>query len=81
MQDAIKRALRTFVQGFIGVLALIAVPILNTIVQTVAGGGDVIFDVNMWQGVGVAAVAGGIIALISFLQNAFEDSTGHTELK
>ena len=66
MNDAAKRALRTFAQGFVGVLALIAIPALNNIVQAVAGGGEVEVDVNFWQGILIAAVAGGVIALISF---------------
>lgn len=74
--DALRRAARTFLQGFFGVLALIAVPILNQIIQTVAGGGEVVIDVNVWRSIGIAAVAGGVIALIAFLQNILEDKTG-----
>ena len=78
MSDAAKRAFRTFVQGAVGVLVLIAVPALNDMVQSIAAGGEVDIDVNFWQGVAVAVVAGGVIALISFLQNFFEDQT-HTK--
>ena len=76
MRDTIIRTLRTFLQGFIGTLALLAVPVLNTIIQTVAGGGTVEIDLNVWQSVGFAAVAGGVIALIAFGQNALEEKTG-----
>lgn len=79
MNDAAKRALRTFAQGFVGVLVLIAVPALNQLVQAVASGGDVEIDVNLWQGILIAAVAGGMIALISWAQNAFEEKT-HTNV-
>jgi hypothetical protein len=75
MTDAAKRALRTFIQGFLGVLALIAVPALNDLVQAVAGGGEVEIDVNVWRGILLAAVAGGIIALISWAQNTLENTT------
>ena len=81
MKDAAIRAARTFAQGFLAVLALIAVPALNSLVQSVAAGGEIEIDVNFWGAVGIAAVAGGAVALISFLQNALEDKTGHTALK
>lgn len=81
MNDALKRALRTFIQGFVGVLAIVAVPALKDLISSVASGGDVDIDVNLWQGIAVAAVAGGVIALIAWAQNAVEDSTGKTLLK
>ncbi len=74
--DAIRRALRTFFQGMIGVLVLLAVPILNQMIQSVAGGGEVKIDLDFWQSIGIAAVAGGVIAVVSFLQNILEDTTG-----
>lgn len=77
-RDIFIRAGRTFGQGFVGVLALLAIPILNKLIQDVAGGGEVTIDVNLWQSIGLAAAAGGFIALISFLQNWFEESTGKT---
>jgi hypothetical protein len=74
--DAIRRAVRTFFQGAIGVLVLIAIPELNQLVQAVAAGGDVAIDVDLWQSIGLAALAGGMIALIAFLQNVLEDRAG-----
>ena len=35
-----------------------------------------VVDVNLWGAVGVAAVVGGGIALVSWAQNALEDKTG-----
>ncbi|MEZ4508061.1 MAG: hypothetical protein R2848_19905 [Thermomicrobiales bacterium] len=64
--DAFRRAARTFLQGMIGVLVLIAVPVLNQLIQAVAAGGEVVIDVDLWQSIGIAAVAGGVIALIAF---------------
>ena len=75
-KDALRRAARTFLQGMIGVLVLIAVPILNQMIQAVAGGGEVVFDVDVWRSIGIAAIAGGVIALIAFAQNVLEDRTG-----
>jgi hypothetical protein len=74
--DALRRAARTFFQGVIGVLVLLAVPVLNQLIQSVADGGEVTIDLDLWRSIGIAAVAGGVIALISFLQNWLEDSTG-----
>jgi predicted phage tail protein len=76
--DALRRAARTFFQGVIGVLVLLAIPVLNQLIQSVAGGGQVTIDLDLWRSIGIAAVAGGVIALIAFLQNALEDRTGST---
>lgn len=78
--DALKRGIRTFAQGFIATLALLAIPVLNNLVQAVAGGGEVVVDVNAWQSIGIAAVAGGTVAVISWAQNALEDKAGHAIL-
>lgn len=66
MNDAIRRAIRTFIQGFLGNL------VGSSILSGVATRGVV-----DWSGatkVGISALAGGVIALISFVQNALEDS-------
>jgi hypothetical protein len=76
--DVFVRAGRTFAQGFVGVLSLLALPILNNLIQAVAGGGDAALDLNIWRSIGIAAVAGGVISLVSFAQNWFEESTGKT---
>ena len=81
MTDAAHRAIRTFGQGFVGVLAILAVPALNDLITAAGSGGDVKLDVNVWQGIVIAAIAGGVIALISWGQNALEDVTGRTPLK
>jgi hypothetical protein len=57
---------------------LLAIPVLNQLIQSVAGGGEVTIDLDLWRSIGIAAVAGGVIALIAFLQNALEDRTGST---
>ena len=48
------------------------------LIQDVAGSGEVTIDVNLWQSIRLAAAAGGFIALISFLHNWFEETTGKT---
>jgi len=75
-KDAAKRALRTFVQGVIATLALLGLPILNNLIQSAAGGGEVIIDVNAWRTILIAVIAGGLVALISWAQNELEAKTG-----
>lgn len=83
MSDALIRGIRTFVQGFIGILVLCAVPVLNGIVTTVVSGSgnDVEIDLNIWRNILLAAIAGGVIALIAWVQNALEGKTGKALLK
>lgn len=76
MKDAAIRGARSAVQGFIAALALIAVPVLNNIIQAVAGGGTVEFDVNVWQSIGIAAVAGAVVGFISWAHNEIEQVRG-----
>lgn len=76
--DAVRRAARTFFQGMIGVLMLIAIPLLHQMIQSVADGEPATIDLDVWQSIGLAAVAGGVIALIAFLQNMLEDRSGST---
>lgn len=83
MKDALKRAARTFVQGAVGIFALAAIGPLNALITGVVSGGgsDVTIDLNLWRNIGLACLAGGVIALVSLLQNAVEDKTGKTALK
>lgn len=76
MSDPIKRALRTFIQGAVAVLMIVAVPSLNTMVGDVVAGRDIIIDLDIWKSIGFAAIAGGLAALISWVQNVVEDNTG-----
>ena len=83
MPDSIVRGLRTFVQGFIGILVLSAVPVLNGIVtDVVSGNGNrITVDLDIWRNIALAGIAGGTIALIAYVQNLFEDKSGKTLLK
>lgn len=72
--DPLRRAIRSFVQGGVGVFILIAVPALNQIVTSVGSGGVAVIDVPFWRNVGIAVVAGGAMGLVSFTQNALEDN-------
>lgn len=79
MKDVAKRAGRTFVQAFIGSLALLLVPFLFNIMQSITqsgGQGEVDIDLSVIGNLLLAACIAGVIALISFIQNLFEDKTG-----
>lgn len=65
---ALRRAVRTFFQGFIGVLAG------STVLTLIASKGTI--DVDALQTVLISAVGGGLIALVAYIQNALEDKTG-----
>ena len=73
MSDAVKRGLRTFVQAFLG--AILTSGVLGAVVDT----GTV--DLSALQTVAVSAFAAGVIGLLSFVQNALEDSSGTSVLK
>jgi len=73
MKDAAIRAGRTFIQAIIGAF------LATSVLQGVAS--DSTIDTNALTRAGISALAAGIIALLSFVQNALEDATGHTALK
>jgi uncharacterized protein YjeT (DUF2065 family) len=68
MKDAAIRAVRTFVQALIG--AFLATSVLETMVSSAT------IDADALRRAGISAVAAGVIALLSFVQNALEDATG-----
>ena len=76
MKAAAIRAIRTFLQAFIGTFAVLAVPFLTNMI-TAAGDaeGYLRIDVTALGNAAIAGVIAGVIALISFLQNALEDNT------
>lgn len=67
MSDAVRRALRTFVQAWLG--SLLTSGVLS------ATATDGIVDLSALEKAGVSALAAGFIALLSWLQNALEDNT------
>ncbi len=70
MSDALRRASRTFLQAFLGTL--------------IASGGfsaaqsEGVVDWSALTKVGISATVAGIIALVSWAQNALEDKTGQS---
>lgn len=66
MSDALRRACRTFIQSFLG--SVLTSGVLSAI-ET-----DGVVDYSVLQKVGVSALAAGLIAFLSFMQNALEDS-------
>jgi TRAP-type C4-dicarboxylate transport system permease small subunit len=75
LPDSLRRALRTFVQAFVGTLAVLAIPALTDIMRAAANAEPYEIDFRFWQSAVIAACASGVIALISFIQNYLEDST------
>lgn len=67
MPDALRRALRTFVQAFLG--SIITSGILSTVQE--AG----VVDWSALKKVAVSAAAAAVIALITWAQNFLEDTT------
>lgn len=65
MPDALRRALRTFLQAFLG--SVLTSGVLSTVVDS----GTI--DLSLLQSVGVSALAAGFIALITWAMNFLED--------
>jgi len=68
MSDAVKRGVRTFFQAFIGTL------IASGVLTGVTDSGTV--DLSAFETAGVSAAAAGVVAVLSWIQNALEDNTG-----
>jgi hypothetical protein len=69
LPDAARRAIRTFLQAFIGViLAQIGAIAIS------AQKGEYVLDIEWLKRIGVSAFAAGVIAVLSFLQNYLEDA-------
>lgn len=74
--DWLRRAARTFLQAFVGMVALIGFPIAQNIINAATNGEPVSIDVDAWKRVLIAALLAGAVALVSALQNALEDKAG-----
>lgn len=68
-QTVAKAAAKTFLQAFLGVLALLLVPTLTNWAVDLQNGGDVTVDVQFFTKVLIAATGAGIAALISLAWN------------
>lgn len=68
LPDSVRRAIRTFIQAFIGVL-LVQVATLTADLD------DGEIDWNLWKRVALTAVAAGFVAFVTWLQNFLEDNT------
>jgi TRAP-type C4-dicarboxylate transport system permease small subunit len=78
MNDKFRRTLRTFFQAFVGTLSTMAIPVLYDIMKAAgeADGETVRVNVNFLGYILIACVVAGVISLITFAQNALEDTTG-----
>lgn len=66
MPDAVKRAIRTFFQAFLGVL--IASGVLS------AASENGVVDWSAVKKVGFSALAAGVVAIVTYIQNKLEDA-------
>ena len=69
MPDSVKRAIRTFVQAFTGVLVAQTEAILVD-----AQKGEYVLDVDWIKRILISAAAAGVIALVTWLHNWAEDA-------
>jgi hypothetical protein len=70
LPDAARRAIRTFVQAFTGVIVVQAAAIAVNAQQ-----GEYVLDVDWLKRVGISALAAGVIALVTWVHNWAEDNT------
>lgn len=71
-QSVAKAAAKTFLQAALAILALLAVPELTSWAATIRDGGEIAINVHWWVQVAIAAVGGGIAALVSLAQNSLK---------
>jgi hypothetical protein len=62
-------AAKTFLQSFLAILVLLAVPVLTGWTNTIQNGGSIDIDLRAWTQVLLAALGAGIAALISAMWN------------
>jgi hypothetical protein len=67
MNEALKRAIRTFVQAAVGAILLQA----GALTLDAADG---LIDWNLWQRTSVTAAVAGVIAVCNYVQNWLENS-------
>jgi len=73
MRDALIRGIRTFLQAFLGVFLAISTSGMI--------GPDSLPDADVLKRATMAAAWAGVVAVISFAQNAIEGLTGRAALK
>lgn len=73
MRDAFIRGVRTFLQAFLGVFLAISTSGMV--------GPDSLPDIDVLKRAAIAAAWAGVVALVSFAQNAIEDVTGRAIVK
>lgn len=69
LPDALRRAIRTFVQAATGVLMLQAGSVAIDV-----GKGSYVPDVDWLKRIAISAIAAGVIALVSYIHNGLEDT-------
>lgn len=68
-QTIVRAAIKTFLQAFLAILVVLAVPVLAGWADTVGDGGRIVIDPAFWLHVLIAASGAGIAAIISLAWN------------
>lgn len=68
-QSIAMAAAKTFLQAFLAILVVLAVPVLTGWADTIGNGGQIAIDVRFWLQVLIAAIGAGIAALLSLAWN------------
>ncbi len=68
-QTVAVAAAKTFLQAFLAILVLLAVPVLTGWADTIGNGGRIEIDLDFWRQALIAATGAGIAALISIAWN------------
>lgn len=74
--DWLRRAARTFLQGFIGMIVLLGFPIAQSVINAATSGQPIDLDFNAWKTVLIASTFAGGMALVTLVHNLLEDKTG-----
>jgi hypothetical protein len=74
--DWLRRAARSFLQGFIGMIVLLGFPIAQSVINAATNGQPIDLDFNAWKTVLIAGLFAGGMALVSLVQNFLEDKAG-----
>ena len=75
MSDALRRAVRTFLQAFVGTFILLAVPWMTNIVVAITNAQPYELNFDVLQSAGIAGTFSGMIALVAWIQNQLEEKT------
>lgn len=68
-QTIVRAAAKTFLQAFLAILVLLAVPVLTGWADMVGNGERIVIDLDFWAQVLIAATGAGVAAALSLAWN------------